>query len=219
MVPQLLPFQCSIRFLIRALPTAKQLFVLGQDTLLRLADDDGLVVGSVDQLLPFQCSASVFAPEPFEKLPTAKQLFVLGQDTAVRVADVAPLGFLGVTNPQELPFQCSAKVLTAELVANTPTAKQLFVLGQATPRRLAALLPPGLGLDSMLQLEPFQCSAKLLVVVDVEKLPTAKQLFVFGQATPVRPTPFALRGVATARIPQPLPFQCSTSAFCAEPAA
>ena len=168
MVPQPLPFQCSIRFFINALPTAKQLFVLGQDTLFRLDDDDGLVVGFIDQLLPFQCSASVFAPEPFEKLPTAKQLFVLGQDTAVRVADVAPLGSFGVTNPQELPFQCSANGLVAELVANTPTAKQLLALGHATPRKLAAVLPPGSGLDSMLQLEPFQCSAKLLVVVDVE---------------------------------------------------
>jgi hypothetical protein len=218
MVPQELPFQCSIRFLIVALPTAKQLFVDGQDTLLRLADDDGFAVDTDDQLLPFQCSASVFAPEPFEKLPTAKQLFVAGHDTAVRVADVAPLGSLDARNPQELPFQCSANVSVAELVANTPTAKQLFALGHATPRKLAALLPPGLGLDWIDQLWPFQCSAKLFVVVDVEKLPTAKQLFVFGHATPVRPTPFAFRGVALARIPQPLPFQCSTSAFCAGPA-
>ena len=66
MVPQSLPFQCSIKFFTVELPTAKQLFALGQDTLLKLADDDGFAVGSSDQLLPFQCSACDFAPEPAE---------------------------------------------------------------------------------------------------------------------------------------------------------
>ena len=91
-----------------------------------------------------------------------------GQDTDVRDADVARPGFAAVSRPQELPFQCSANVLVAELVAKTPTAKQLWVLGHDTPRKLTAVLPPGLGLDTTLQLLPFQCSVKLLVVVEVE---------------------------------------------------
>ena len=65
-LPQLLPFQCSTRFLICELPMAKQLLVFGHDTPFRLVDDDGLTVACCDQLLPFQCSASVRAPEPGE---------------------------------------------------------------------------------------------------------------------------------------------------------
>ena len=144
---------------------------------------------------------------------------MLGHETDVSVAEVEPPGLADARTPQLLPFQCSANVLVAVFVVYTPTAKQLLALGHATPRRLVEELPLGFGLAWMLQLLPFQCSASGLMVNDVEKLPTAKQLFVLGHDTPVSPAPAEPPGVAPPCTPQALPFQCSTRGSCVEPAA
>ena len=99
--------------------------------------------------------------------------------------------------PQPLPFQCSTSAFCAEPAAKLPTAKQLWVLGQATPLRLAAAPLLGFGVELMLQLLPFQCSANVLVVEPFVYRPTAKQLVVVGHATalkvlPVDPLGFGL---------------------------
>jgi hypothetical protein len=62
---------------------------------------------------------------------------------------------------------------------------------------LAAVAPLGFGLDSTLQLVPFQRSVNVLVVEPVVYRPTAKQLWVLGHATalsvlPVEPLGFGL---------------------------
>jgi hypothetical protein len=70
----------------RLRPTAKQLVVLPHETprswLAELDVTFGL--GMIDQLVPFQCSMSVFVVErvgPAKYSPAAKQLVVLGQVT------------------------------------------------------------------------------------------------------------------------------------------
>jgi hypothetical protein len=95
MTDQLVPFQWSIRLLIKLLPTTKQLVVLGHDTPVRAASI-GLGIVVIFQLDPFQCSTT---PRPKSVLPTAKQLVELGHDIPNSSEEVEPLGLgLGTTD-------------------------------------------------------------------------------------------------------------------------
>jgi len=94
---------------------AVQLLAVGQDTPqspVRLPDCAlaGLGVGWIAQVLPFQCSASVWnTPMAGALFPTAVQLAGEEQATAARLAS----GFAGLGvrwAVQVLPFQCSARV-------------------------------------------------------------------------------------------------------------
>ena len=78
---------------------------------------------------------------------------------------VEPSVGLGLARIDQLvPFQCSTKVLVAELVDLKPTAKQLVAVGHDTPLRLASVEPSvGLGLATIDQLVPSQPSTNVLL--------------------------------------------------------
>ena len=91
---------------------------------------------------------------------------------------------------QVCPFQCSTSVVQPWNMEK-PTAKQLVVLRQDTPSRklLGVPEPLGFGLVMIDQVCPFQCSTnveKALGAWPDWVLPTAKQLVVLGQDTPLR---------------------------------
>src|SRR6202043_2303081 len=94
----------------------------------------GLGVVTIDQALPFQCSASVrFGPS---LTPTAQQSEALTHATPRSWFAVSGLGLGVVTIDQALPFQCSASVsATKPLTKEEPTAQQSEALMHATPLR------------------------------------------------------------------------------------
>jgi hypothetical protein len=114
---------------------------------------------------------------------------------------------------QLVPFQCSTNVLKAEFVKSWPTARQVVVLGQDTPRSRLSDAPLGLGLLVVVQLVPFQRSTNVLIVLVVESLPTARQLVVVGQDTPLRL--LSVLGFGLVMIDQLVPFQRSTNVLVA----
>lgn len=77
-----------------------------------------------DQLVPFQYSKSD------DSLLTAKHFAVLAQDTSAKVDRRD--GYVAVQPPR--PFQCSTRLPKSTMLEKLPTAKQLVVLGQVTPR-------------------------------------------------------------------------------------
>jgi hypothetical protein len=89
-VLQLVPFQrsmmaCACSEVVDAVPTAKQPAVVAHETELRAYDQypAGFVVGTVDQVLPFQRSANVANPDAFvNAVPTATQFVDVGHVTA-----------------------------------------------------------------------------------------------------------------------------------------
>lgn len=163
------------------------------------------------QLVPFHRSASVLQLLAPMYSPTAMHIVVLAQETPCRIVDVAPTGFgLGMTD-QLVPFQRSIKLFVVVLVEYEPTAKQLVVLAQDTPFRVATRLAgstagPGRSDHAV----PFQRSTTGLVLVPPKESPTAKQLVVDGHDTAsnsLREAP-----VGGAVIDQAVPFQRSASA-------
>ena len=83
------------------------------------------------------------------------------------------LGFGDGTIDQFVPFQCSVNVLIEIVVAvnveEKPTAVQSVAVAHDTPVRLGRNTPVGLGLGTIDQVVPFQCSVRVLAVVfDVE---------------------------------------------------
>jgi hypothetical protein len=146
----------------------------------------------IDQLEPFQRSASL---EPNAKVagpPTAVHAVAAVQDTA---PSVAPERLGVVWTVQVLPFQTSAKVLSCTL--SNPTAIQAVAEVHDTPLR--APLP--LGVLWTVQLLPSQPTAKVAPL----ELPTATHAVAAVHDTPlsVPPPP----GVAW--IAQVVPFQRS----------
>jgi len=128
-IDHLVPFQRSTNVLLPEVvekkPTAKQLDVLGHVTPSRAESvaPVGFGLATIDQLVPFQCSANVLWPGPLAA-PTAKQLVVLGHDTPFSSDSFSPVGFGLAITDQLVPFQCSTSVARPP-----PTAKQLVVLG------------------------------------------------------------------------------------------
>ncbi len=113
------------------------------------------------QLVPSHSSASV----ALSLSPTAMQLVVDGaHDTPQRVLDAAPVGFGGACTVHALPFQCSASVVVAVELEDCPTAVHDVSETHATPRRMVDVAPLGLGVTCMVQVLPFQMSARALAV-------------------------------------------------------
>jgi len=217
-------------------PTATHLVVLAHDTPLR--SEFGSAVGfglpTIDQAVPFQCSASVL-PVPVRKFwlsPTATQSLVLAHATPLRSEFGRAVGFGLATIDQLDPFQCSTSVCAASPFAvwALPTAKQLSVLGQATSfRNEAGWVASGLG--TIDHRDPSQCSTRVCAAVTslFSASPTEKQLVVVGHDTPTRNAPGRPVGFGLGMIDQPVPFQCSASVvagdgpesseFAAEPTA
>jgi hypothetical protein len=111
---------------------------------------------------------------------------------------------------QLVPFQCSTNVFGPEPVV--PTAKQLVVLGHATPERTPKLV----GFVTTDHAVPFQCSTNVLFAEFTKEVPTAKQLVVLGHATPLSTAKFVLVGLGLTMTLQAVPFQCSTRVFPVE---
>jgi hypothetical protein len=118
-------------------PTAAQVVVLEHDTPSRAASvaPPGLGLVTIAQLVPFHCSTTVLKCEFVKLQPTAKQLVVVRQETLLRTDSSVPLGFGLVRIAQLVPFHRSTSVLPVEPVTDSPTAKQLVVLGHATQLR------------------------------------------------------------------------------------
>jgi len=121
-----------------------------------------------DQAEPFQCSIRVLGLcglSRSPKLPTAVQSAALVQATRLRSLFAEGLGLL--TIDQAEPFQCSTRVLAPSALPGgvslppAPTAVQYAALVQATPASPSVGGPGGLGLLTIAQLEPFQCSVKV----------------------------------------------------------
>jgi len=121
-----------------------------------------------DQAEPFQCSTRVLGLSGlprFPKPPTAVQSEELMQATWLRSLFAEGLGLL--TMDQAEPFQRSTRVLAPSGLPGgvslppTPTAVQSEALVQATLASPSAGGPGGLGLLTIAQLEPFQCSVKV----------------------------------------------------------
>src|SRR5437016_633898 len=138
-----LPFHRSVSVVVAsprvpAVPTAKQNVALTHD-----APDNELPsvewpgrmrlgLGTIDHVLPFHRSVSVRAPSPL--LPTAKQLVVPVHDTSASALTAPPDGLGLGTIDHALPFHRSTSVRSfAPGLPDCPTAKQLVVLGHATP--------------------------------------------------------------------------------------
>jgi hypothetical protein len=159
-------------------------------------------VGTIDQRVPFQCSASVLSGlvDPCLVLaPTAQHARWDRQNTERSAADLVPAGFGLLTLAHFEPRQCSISVWTL----TNPTAKQLSDVAQDTPGRSESV-PGGRGAvgvsDHFL---PFHRSA----IADGKPLfPVAKQS-VPGHQTPASPPP--VDGVAATDHRRP--FQCSAS--------
>jgi len=161
---QVVPFQLSARVtiwpeLLVDLPTARHALVAVHTTPERRLSVPpvGSCVGWIDQLVPFQLSASVSEmPEAFVKLPTAWQSLADVHETPERRLSVAPTGFGVDCIDQLVPFQLSARPEgdTAP-EAELPTASQSFADGQDTPENLAAICG-----DTIDQVAPFQSSAR-----------------------------------------------------------
>jgi hypothetical protein len=173
----------------------------------------GLGLGTIDQLAPSQCSTNVAGRSLERRVaerPTATQLEVLAHATPFSELNVAPPGLGLGTIDQLVPSQCSTNVVAGvlTLACELPTAKQLVVLGHATPFRRLIAAPAGLGLGTIDQLVPFHRSTNVVVAPLASELPTAKQLVGLVHATSESVDPVvAATGAGTGTTTQLAPFQ------------
>ena len=235
------PFQCaSSEYPPEAkedakLPTAKQLFALGHDTLDNvLKSAPGLGLFTIDHVAPFQRSMSVkvFVPSPeppatLSSPPTAKQLVAVAHDTLDRKSSLRMYGGcsarLGLGTIDHLaPFQRSTRVWTGggvhsgavvghdDPLLKLPTAKQFIVL---VHEMLARLLEsaPWLGLTTIDHVAPFQRSMSVLAKDLVDEPPTATQNVVLEHDTPDSVLAVAPGAFGLGTTVQPDPVGCSTS--------
>src|SRR6516165_6347768 len=138
-------------------PTAMQLDAEAHETAVNpgACAPAGFGVGCTVQCSPFQCSARVPASDP----PTATQSV---SETQVTQFSNAP-GREGIfCSRQVRPFHRCARVSeTPRLLLVLPTATQADCAVQATPKRLLAPAPGGLGVGWTFQVEPFHRSASV----------------------------------------------------------
>jgi hypothetical protein len=191
-IVQLVPFQCSVNVFsveveVKELitsPTAMQLAADGHDTPTSSAAafvPAGRGEVTIDQFVPFQCSARAFWDVDVEENPTAAQSVSLAQDTPFHSVSFDPVGFGEATIDQVVPFHRSINPVIIEFDAfvEEPTAKQSVAVGHDTPLNSASDAPSGPGVAARIQLVPFQCSAN----VASSDVPTALQSVTLGQAT------------------------------------
>jgi len=136
----------------------------------------GFGVDWIDQLVPFQASASVtLVPELSVELPTAVHVLADVHETPEKVLDASPAGVGVDWIDQLVPSQASAKVtLGPELSAALPTASQEVEEMHETAARIGPLAPAGFGVDSIDQLVPSQASASVTILPELlVLLPTA----------------------------------------------
>ena len=188
---QVVPFQRSTNDLttvelLTKEPTAKQLVAVGHETPLKLVVPEGLGLATIDQVVLFHCSASDFWVVPLEEEPTAKQLVVVGHDTPFKTVEVDPARLGLATIDHVVLIHCSTNDFWVVPLEEEPTAKQLVVVGHDTPFKTVEADPAGLGLATIDQVVPFQCSASDFSAAPSKNEPTAKQLAVLGHDTAAR---------------------------------
>jgi hypothetical protein len=223
---QVVPFQCAINeYSVPGLgpppigtenmPTAKQLFALGHDTLdKRSTGAPGFGLVTIVQVEPFQRSMSVkvFEPSPeppaaLKSVPTAKHVVALAHDTLARLLSLRTNGGfsarfgLGVIVQVE-PFHCSMRVWVAPWV-KPPTAVQLVVFVHETLARPLGSLP-WFGLGTIDHVEPFQRSMSVLATDLIVEPPTAKHTVVLGHDKPDNPLAVAPGAFGLATTVQPV---------------
>src|SRR5215471_8451287 len=172
-------------------------------------------VGTTLQLVPFHRSESGDGcPARLKKSPTAMQSDGPGQDTLSRLppAGAIPGGLGTGTMCQSFPFQCSApSACRGELsVPVPPTAMQLDGLGQDTPTKLLASAPGRLGVFWIVQVLPFQDSARLTSVLKpLAEGPAAMQNEGMGHETAENPLAEAWVRLGVGWMDHLVPSQCS----------
>jgi hypothetical protein len=170
---QLVPFHrsTSVEVLpVEDAPTAKQFDAPVHDTPWRKLPSVPARFGlaTMVQLTPFHRSTSVWPPFPSPlPVPTAKQLVTVVQDTPERPLKDAPGGLGLAAIDQLVPFQCSISGRAPELLKSWPTVKQLLALIHDTAEREFSVVSEGLGLATMDQLVPFQCSIRVFTLLTV----------------------------------------------------
>jgi hypothetical protein len=109
-----------------------------------------------------------------------------------------PLGTFGLGwIDQRVPFHSSTSGVVPELEVELPTAKQTFGCGHETPFSVLKVAPGGLGVGTICQLAPSQCSATVAEGVGSLKpagnsaFPTAMHEFAAVQSTALRLVSFA----------------------------
>ena len=110
------------------------------------------------QTCPFQCSPSNLAPADCVLLaPTAQQL---ASDVQLTPPSADPVGLGAPATDQLLPFQCSTRTPTDGVPPfRSPTAQQFAPDRQLTPFKMSLPVVLGLGVGSICQPWPLQCSA------------------------------------------------------------
>jgi len=203
--------------LLLVLPTAMHAERDRQDAAFRLppAAPGGLGVGWMLQVLPFHRSASVSGDGWLTtfwwlgvKRPTAMHAVAEVQANPVNPDGLPPPpGSLGVGwMAQLVPSHRSARAWNPpEESWLNPAAVQADAEAQATVVRRVACAPAGLGVGWMLQLEPFQCWAK---VPELE-VPTAVHAEADGHDTAFRKLNCAPAGLGVAWIVHRVPFHSS----------
>jgi hypothetical protein len=117
----------------------------------------GLGVDWIDQVVPFQNSASVTMLPVIVADPTPVQAVGETHETPARELNVAPVGPGSDCMAQVVPFHTSASGLG---VPRVPTAVQALEEAHETASRLLLTTPVGLGADCDAHVDPFQASTK-----------------------------------------------------------
>src|SRR5579875_1114441 len=141
----------------------------------------------------------------------------VGQDTPNRPSPKAALDGFGVDwTVQVAPFQCSARFRVFWPGGSCwPTAVQLVAEAHDTESSSFSadgLWPAGSGVGSMVQVWPFQCSARVKPTSwELPLSPTAVQLDGAGHEMPVSSAPACRPVCGMGWTVQVAPFQCSAS--------
>jgi hypothetical protein len=182
------PFHDSTRVWLVPLalpkPTASQKAAPMHDTPLSSLSVDpvgfGLVLIVQDD--PSHSSTSVAGPDPVFAEPTAVQNELDVHETPLSVLSVDPLGLGLDLIVQDVPSQCSTRVIGPLPVSAEPTAVQSIALRHDTPLSGVAVEDVGVGALATVHAVPFHCSTTMPPVVTV---PTATQNDVPTHDTPL----------------------------------
>jgi hypothetical protein len=120
----------------------------------------GFGLGTVDQVLPFQCSISVRSVllRGVVVKPTAQPSVRL-RSTTLRMVGLRPAGDGIVAAVHLVPFQCSPNSVLVMPRILLPTARALLAAGAETATRLSSTTPfcsgltPGLGVGTMWKMD------------------------------------------------------------------
>src|SRR5690242_2248008 len=108
------------------------------------------------------------------------------------------------------PSQCSTRLVWAPVELEPNPTAQISVGATTAMASRPAPLGPGVGLDTIVQFVPFQCSTSGTMPVGLGAFPTAQTSLAATTATPLRELePMPVLGPGTTL--HSLPFQCSVS--------